>query len=109
MKEAIESVDTYDQYLQLENEDVIDEDLYEQQIRMIHQAVEKLPKKKREVFKLCRIEGRSADEVAKIMGISSHSVKDYLKQSNRAIKDYIQNEAPYTALGLLVIFYTEHL
>lgn len=43
------------------------------------------------------------------MGISSHSVKDYLKQSNRAIKDYIQNEAPYTALGLLVIFYTEHL
>lgn len=109
VKEAIESVDTYDQYLQLENEDVIDEDLYEQQIRMIHQAVEKLPKKKREVFKLCRIEGRSADEVAKIMGISSHSVKDYLKQSNRAIKDYIQNEAPYTALGLLVIFYTEHL
>lgn len=109
VKEAIESVDTYDQYLQLENEDVIDEDLYEQQIRMIHQAVEKLPKKKREVFKLCRFEGRSADEVAKIMGISSHSVKDYLKQSNRAIKDYIQNEAPYTALGLLVIFYTEHL
>jgi len=109
VKETIESVDTYDQYLQLENEDVIDEDLYEQQIRMIHQAVEKLPKKKREVFKLCRFEGRSADEVAKIMGISSHSVKDYLKQSNRAIKDYIQNEAPYTALGLLVIFYTEHL
>lgn len=109
VKESIESVDTYDQYLQLENEDVIDEDLYEQQIRMIHQAVEKLPKKKREVFKLCRFEGRSADEVAKIMGISSHSVKDYLKQSNRAIKDYIQNEAPYTALGLLVIFYTEHL
>lgn len=107
VKEAIESVDTYDQYLQLENEETIDENLYEQQISMIHQAVEKLPKKKREVFKLCRFEGRSPEEVAQLMGISKDSVKDYLKQSNRAIKDYIQNEAQYSALGLLILFYTQ--
>jgi len=105
VKESIESIDSYEQYLQLENEDIIDEDLYQQQLSIIHQAVEELPKKKREVFKLCRFEGRSTDEVAQLMGISKESVKDYLKQSNRTIKDYIKNQSPSVAMGILVFCY----
>jgi RNA polymerase sigma-70 factor (family 1) len=105
VKESIESIDSYEQYLQLENEDIIDEDLYQQQLSIIHQAVEELPKKKREVFKLCRFEGRSTDEVAQLMGISKESVKDYLKQSNRTIKDYIKNQSPSVAISILVFCY----
>jgi RNA polymerase sigma-70 factor (ECF subfamily) len=59
------------------------------------------------VFRLCRYEGKSYDEVANILGISVTSVKDYLKQSTRFIKDYIshhQTEGLATGASLLFFY-----
>ena len=79
---------------------------YLQQWQMIIEAVEVLPQRKKEVFQLCRLEGRSKEEVAAIMGISPKSVADYLKQSHKAIKDYITARHPYAVANavLIIIF-----
>ncbi len=61
------------------------------QTAIIDDAVNKLPNRIRQVFKLCRYEGKSYDEVAHIMGISTQSVKDYLKQSIPLIKAHVKN------------------
>lgn len=88
-------------------EEPISEELYTFQLSMVEEAVNHLPERKKEVFRLCRYEGKSYDEVAHILGISVTSVKDYLKQSTRFIKDYIAShyaESLATGTSLLVLY-----
>jgi RNA polymerase sigma-70 factor (ECF subfamily) len=84
-----------------------DEELYTTQLALVEEAVAHLPARKQAVFRLCRFEGKSAEEVAAATGISVASVKDYLKQSTRFIREYIHlGHAPTQALavaGLLVL------
>jgi len=84
-----------------------DEELYITQLALVEEAVAHLPARKQAVFRLCRFEGKSAEDVAAATGISVASVKDYLKQSTRFIREYIQlGHAPTQALavaGLLVL------
>ncbi len=84
-----------------------DEELYTTQLALVEEAVAHLPARKQAVFRLCRFEGKSAEEVAAATGISAASVRDYLKQSTRFIREYIQlGGAPTQALavaGLLAL------
>lgn len=88
-------------------DDLADEELYITQLALVEEAVAHLPARKQAVFRLCRFEGKSAEEVAAATGISVASVKDYLKQSTRFIREYIHlGHAPTQALavaGLLVL------
>jgi len=74
------------------------EEWFQFRVSMIQEAFNHLPARKKEVFRLCRYEGKSCDEVAGILGISTSSVKDYLKQSTRFIKEYVFSN--YTEAGL---------
>jgi RNA polymerase sigma factor (sigma-70 family) len=88
-------------------EEPLNEELHSLQLSMVEEAVNHLPERKKEVFRLCRYEGKSYDEVATILGISATSVKDYLKQSTRFIKDYISThytESIATIATLLLIY-----
>lgn len=78
------------------------EAMYMQQLNMVIEAVGALPKRKKEVFRLCRLEGYSKDDVALMMGISYQSVTDYLKQSNKAIREYIIQNYPYASSSIIV-------
>lgn len=94
-------------YLESLQEEPLSEELYTFQLSMVEEAVNHLPERKKEVFRLCRYEGRSYDEVAGMLGISVNSVKDYLKQSTRFIKDYIishQAESLATGASLFILY-----
>ncbi|HXO75461.1 MAG TPA: sigma-70 family RNA polymerase sigma factor [Puia sp.] len=82
-------------------EETNSEEWHRFRVSMIEDAVNHLPERKKQVFRLCRYEGKSCDEVARIMDISPTSVRDYLKQSNRFIKEYIFSN--YTELSLSVV------
>jgi len=88
-------------------DELADEELYTNQLALVEEAVAHLPARKQAVFRLCRFEGKSAEEVAAATGISVASVKDYLKQSTRFIREYIHaGHTPTQALavaGLLVL------
>ncbi len=103
VKESLQYVENYDPYENLSYEDSVDEDMYSTQLEIIEEAVNALPSRKKEVFKLCRLEGRPKEEVALMMGISPESVKDYLKQSNRSIRDYISLKYPHLSIYTLLI------
>jgi RNA polymerase sigma factor (sigma-70 family) len=86
-----------------------DDELYYLQLSIVEKAIDHLPARKKEVFRLCRLEGKPYEEVASIVGISVPSVKDYLKQSTRLIRQYIQDEyTGLTTLSLLIIFLENH-
>ncbi|MRG47948.1 sigma-70 family RNA polymerase sigma factor [Chitinophaga sp. SYP-B3965] len=99
-REKRKTVDLY-------QEEPLSEELYTFRLSIVEEAVNHLPERKKEVFRLCRYEGKSYDEVAHILGISVTSVKDYLKQSTRFIKDYISHhQAESLATGAsLLLFY----
>ncbi|WP_212002976.1 RNA polymerase sigma factor [Chitinophaga sp. HK235] len=64
-------------------------DLREARLTLINEAIENLPPRKKEVFQLCRLEGKTASEVSHILGISHHTVKEYLQASVKSIRTYI--------------------
>ena len=82
----------------------INEEFYKKQLEILEDAVNHLPKRKKELFSLCRFEGKSLEYAAATLGISEDSAKDYLKQSTRMIRQYIQTNYPteMTLMGIVI-------
>lgn len=58
-------------------EHVLNQMIKAELMREIYAEIEKLPGKRKEVFKLSYVEGMKNDEIAKHMGISIHTVKEH--------------------------------
>lgn len=66
---------------------------YKESKAVIDQAIEKLPPQQQQVFKLCKIEGKSYEEVGQLLGISRSTVSNHIGQAHKSIKLFIfQNE-----------------
>ena len=84
-----------------------DDVLYDIRLSIVEEAISHLPARKKEVFRLCRFEGKSYDEVAVLLGISVASVRDYIKQSSQFIRKYVSRHYPHAeaaALSLWMIY-----
>lgn len=55
---------------------------------LLAKAIENLPPKRKEVFKLCKIEGKSHKEAADILGISTDTISNQIKAANKSLKDF---------------------
>lgn len=78
-----------------------DTEAVEYQYRLINEAIENLPLRKKRVFILCKLEGKTYEEAALALGISRHTVKEYVSASLQFIKDYaLSRHALDTPLSL---------
>ncbi|SFO99659.1 RNA polymerase sigma-70 factor, ECF subfamily [Chitinophaga sp. YR627] len=57
--------------------------------RLFQEALVRMPPQRLNVFKLCRQEGKSYDEVALLLGISRNAVKKHMVLGMRFIYDYV--------------------
>lgn len=80
-----------------------DEELFEHQLALVEEAVCRLPARKQQVFRLCRFEGKSCEEVAAIVGVSAASVRGYLKQATQQVRAQVQARAGVGYLLLLLL------
>lgn len=64
--------------------------------RFALEAIEQLPPQRQIIFRMCRIEGRSLDDVAESLGISKGTVRDHLLKASRHIKKYLSVHADLT-------------
>ncbi|NLR77011.1 RNA polymerase sigma factor [Chitinophaga eiseniae] len=87
--------------------DAVEDDhasLRESRLALLNEAIDQLSPRKKEVFQLCRLEGKSAVEAARILGISHHTVKEYLQSSSEAIRSYIaSSQAALPVLGAVFL------
>lgn len=84
-----------------------DFEVLEYQYSLINEAIESLPPKKKRVFILCKLEGKTYDEAALALGISPHTVKEYVSASLKFIKEYSLSRHALNApvsLSLLIVF-----
>jgi len=68
--------------------DTENELVYQENYRLLHNGIGMLPIRK-QVYLLCKIEGRSYEEVAALLEISMATVNDHIVKANRYLKNYL--------------------
>ncbi|UPZ37984.1 sigma-70 family RNA polymerase sigma factor [Sphingobacterium sp. PCS056] len=74
----------------------------------LFRTIEQLPPQCQRVFKLCKIEGKSYEEVSTILGISVSAVKDNIIRANRFLHAHYSYEA-VTAVFLVTSYVLKDL
>lgn len=73
--------------------------------RLFQEAIEQLPPQRKLIFRLCKIEGKSYDEVAAQMGVTPGTVNDHIVKGTRSVKDYLRRyNITLTQLIFLALF-----
>lgn len=108
LKESLEYVAEYPEARMVEDSSHEEEEVFEIRMQLLEEAVAELPKRKREVFKMYRYEGRTKEDVADTLGLSPRSVNNYLKDANKLIKDHISKRCPTYASKIGVAAFLSH-
>lgn len=74
------------QELQQQTEDADTRLLWKQYESLLHKAIAQLPPQRQKVFRLCREESKSYEEVAVELGISRNTVKEHMVLAMKSIK-----------------------
>ncbi len=83
----------------------------EYQCSLINEAIDNLSPKKKLVFTLCKLEGKTYEEAARETGISPHTVKEYVSAASKFVKAYSLREyALHAPLSLsFLVSFVNHL
>ncbi|TKC03927.1 RNA polymerase sigma factor [Pedobacter frigoris] len=68
-------------------------------LSLLEKEIELLPPKCREVFKLCKVEGKSYNEVAELLNISTATVNNHIVKATRILKKNL------SSIDLMVILF----
>lgn len=64
---------------------------------LLQQAINNLPPRRKKIFMLCRIEGKTYEEAGKILGVSPGTVNDHMVKATRTLR------ACFAAAGLAML------
>lgn len=80
-----------------------DDDIRDKQEALLAKALDSLTERRRTVFTLCKIEGKSYEEVASRLGISVSTVSNMMVKSNQQIRRFVQEHYDELLMILLAI------
>ncbi|WP_181151505.1 RNA polymerase sigma factor [Sphingobacterium gobiense] len=80
-----------------------DEDIRDKQEALLARALDTLTERRRTIFTLCKIEGKSYEEVASRLGISVSTVSNMMVKSNQQIRRFVQEHYDELLMILLAI------
>jgi len=79
---------------------------YKESKAIIDQAIDNLPPQQQQVFRLCKIEGKTHEEISQILGIAKSTVSNHIVQAHKTIKHIIfQNDKTAVLLITAVLFH----
>ena len=90
-------------YVELYNqtEDYI---LNKERASLLEKALSQLPEQRKLIFKLCKIEGKSYQEVAALLNISASTVSNQLVKGTKNIKNYVFFHSKEFLLFMVAIY-----
>lgn len=65
---------------------------------LLTKAMNKLPPRRQQVFKMSRLEGKTYEEIAHELGISKSSVNQHIVEALLFLRTYLRNEAAFLLL-----------
>lgn len=63
--------------------------VYNDYHRIVQQAIDQLPPQRRQVFTLCRLEGKSYEEAATLLNISTGTVSDHMVKAGKTLRQFL--------------------
>ena len=76
----------------------IEECLFREENRaLLDRLIAQIPEQSRLVFILCKLEGRSYEEVSKLLSISTATVNSHITKANRLLKAYLKADSAIIA------------
>jgi RNA polymerase sigma factor (sigma-70 family) len=73
-------------------------------LSVIHEALDRLPERKKTAFLEYKLKGKSLDQVAAEMGITKETVKGYLKDARKFILQYVAASQPPASIATILFF-----
>jgi RNA polymerase sigma-70 factor (family 1) len=70
---------------------------------ILNEAINKLSPQQKQVFTLCKIEGKSYKEASQIMGITTDTVNSHIVKSSRYIRSYLKENLELTVAILIML------
>lgn len=67
---------------------------------LLRKVVAMMPPQRRQVFTLCKLEGKSYKEVEKIMGINGKTINSHLFQAGKFLKEHLKKDS---GLSMLIL------
>ena len=89
-----------DQYTHIEDS-VISKD----NMDLIKKAVNKLSPQRKKVFILCKLEGKSYEEVSKELHISVSTIQDHMVKANCVVRNYLHNHPDLVMYSLAAVIF----
>ena len=84
----------------------IEEALYtKESMAVLNKAVGLLPPRRRQIFTLCKLEGKSYEEVGLQLGISTSTINDHVVKATRSIREYLILTQDVAVLLVIAAFY----
>lgn len=68
---------------------------------LLYSAINLLPPQRKQVFTLCKLEGKSYKEVSELLGISHSTINDHLLKSNRFLKQHFNPQSGAVVSGVV--------
>src|SRR5690606_25139600 len=69
--------------------------------RLLDQVLSRLPRRSREIFALCREQGKSYDEAARVLGVSRNAIKNHMVSTLKVLKSFAEKQLGVT-IALLI-------
>ncbi|GAA3938385.1 sigma-70 family RNA polymerase sigma factor [Chitinophaga oryziterrae] len=82
--------------------------VYEDQYQLLEKAIAQLSPKKRKIVTLCKLEGKTYDEVAEELNISRNTVKEHLSIAMVKLNDYIQKNKEHNKYIVLFLLFLNY-
>ncbi len=80
-----------DSFVHLRNE-TEEQLMHKEYLVFLRKILDSLPERTREIFRLCRDQEQSYDEVAKSLNISRNAVKNHMVQSMKVLRSAVKSE-----------------
>ena len=71
---------------------------------VFRKAIESLPPQRRQIFCMCKMEGRSYNEVSHLLGISTSTINDHIVKATRTVRECLLANKETATLGCLFFF-----
>jgi RNA polymerase sigma-70 factor (family 1) len=83
--------------------------LWQQYEEILHAAINNLSPQRRKVFRLCREEGKSYEQVANELGISRNTVKEHMVLAMKQIREHFEQYGDTPAGFMLLLILTSSI
>lgn len=72
---------------------------------LLQKAIDALPPQRKLVFTLCKLEGKSHDEVGRLLGISPSTVNNHIVKATQFLREYLAGHPDITGMVLLYFLF----